>query len=123
MKRADYAYHPKMVGDDLKSIRLHFGYSFGDFARILGVSERMYRYYEDGKSSIPKAIGMVAEGMVSDGYNIQGTLTSYDDHRIRVLNDAMYQYAETVDLDEAVTRKILKQASKEIDLLLSKFES
>lgn len=122
MKKADYAYHPTMKEDDLKSIRLHFGYSLGDFARILGVSERMYRYYEDGSSPIPKAIGMVAEGMMSGGYISQGTLTSYDDHRIRVLSDAMYQYAETVDLDESVTRKILKQAVDEIDLLLSKFK-
>lgn len=123
MKKSDYAYHPLMSGSDLSYIRRKLNLTVDEFANLLGSSSRMYRYYEDGTAQIPKAMGMVAESMVSDSRGVpQGTLTSYDEHRIKVLSDAMHQYANTVDLDEGTTRRILSQAVREIDLLLSKFE-
>lgn len=125
MRKSDYAYHPTMSGDELRRIRTHLGFSAVQFAKMLGASERMYHYYEDGTSMIPKAMGMVAEGLVSSGGSDSvGTLTSYDSHRINVLNDAMLQYVRSSDFtNDAVTSRLLSQAVREIDLLLSKFES
>lgn len=122
MKRADYAYH-SMSSEHLFVARNNLGMTQDDMAELLGVSKRMYCYYEDGTSPIPKAAGMVVESLV-DGksLNRQGTLTSFDEHRIKLLADAIYQCSNTVDLDELYTKKILRQAVKEIDLLLSKFE-
>ena len=122
MKRSDHAYH-NMTSDQLLVARKKLSMTQDEMAELLGVSKRMYCYYEDGASPIPKAAGMVVESMLDGNVlNVQGTLTSYDDHRIRVLSDSMHQYANTVDLDDATTRRVLHQAVREIDLLLSKFE-
>lgn len=122
MKRADYAYHPTVDGSALRKMRMELGMTIPSFSKLLGISPRMCVYYEDGTKRIPKSIGFLAESMSLGSYKKpQGTLTSFEDERIRVLADAMYQYASEGQLDQRVF-KLLGQAVKEIDLLLSKFE-
>lgn len=126
MKRSDYAYH-SMTSDQLFAARRKLSMTQDEMADLLGVSKRMYCYYEDGTSPIPKAAGMVVESMLDGNVlNLQGTLSSFDDERIKKLSDAMYHYVEQqrvsgqqVDKDQM---RIVAQAVKEIDLLLSKFE-
>ena len=126
MKRSDYAYH-SMTSDQLFAARRKLSMTQDEMADLLGVSKRMYCYYEDGTSPIPKAAGMVVESMLDGNVlNLQGTLTSFDDERIKKLADAMYEYVEQqrvsgqqVDKDHM---RLVAQAVKEIDLLLSKFE-
>lgn len=126
MKRSDYAYH-SMTSDQLLAARSKIGLTQDEMAEFLGVSKRMYCYYEDGTSPIPKAAGMVVESML-DGraLNLVGTLTSFDDERIKKLADAMYYYVEQQRASgESVNKdhmRLVGQAVKEIDLLLSKFE-
>ena len=124
MKKADYAYHPTLRGEEITSLRNKLGMSIPAMSKFLGVSERMYKYYESGEAPIPKAAGMVIEGMLFGGFKeVKGTLTSFDEERMRVLSDSLYKYAHAVEWDPAMVSKLLRQASDEIDLLLSKFES
>ena len=131
MKRVDQGIHPTLDSGTLRNIRNKLGFSANKFAELLGVSVRMYRYYEGGQSAIPKAVGFLAENisrgesMDSQGTlgGVQGTLTSFDVERIKRLADALYEYNEKNfnNLDEKIS-KLLEQSVKELDLLLSKFE-
>lgn len=131
MKRVEQGLHPTVDGSSLREIRNQLGFSANKFAELLGVSVRMYRYYEGGQSAIPKAVGFLAENisrgesMDSQGTlgGVQGTLTSFDVERIKRLADALYDYNEKNfnNLDEKIL-KLLDQSVKELDLLLSKLE-
>tara|TARA_S200002703_G_scaffold513_1_gene866 strand:+ start:329 stop:724 length:396 start_codon:yes stop_codon:yes gene_type:complete len=131
MKRVEQGLHPTVDGSSLREIRNQLGFSANKFAELLGVSVRMYRYYEGGQSAIPKAVGFLAENisrgesMDSQGTlgGVQGTLTSFDVERIKRLADALYDYNEKNfnNLDEKIS-KLLDQSVKELDLLLSKLE-
>lgn len=131
MKRVEQGLHPTVDGTSLREIRNKLGFSANKFAELLGVSVRMYRYYEGGQSAIPKAVGFLAENisrgesMDSQGTlgGVQGTLTSFDVERIKRLADALYDYNEKNfnNLDEKIS-KLLDQSVKELDLLLSKLE-
>lgn len=131
MKRVDQGIHPTLDSGTLRNIRNQLGFSANKFAELLGVSVRMYRYYEGGQSAIPKAIGFMANnisrGEPADSQGtlggVQGTLTSFDVERIKRLADALYDYNEKNfnNLDEKIS-KLLEQSVKEFDLLLSKFE-
>ena len=131
MKRVEQGLHPTVDGSSLREIRNKLGFSANKFAELLGVSVRMYRYYEGGQSAIPKAVGFLAEN-ISRGESMdsqgtlggaQGTLTSFDVERIKRLADALYEYNEKNfnNLDEKIS-KLLDQSVKELDLLLSKLE-
>jgi transcriptional regulator with XRE-family HTH domain len=131
MKRVEQGLHPTVDGSSLREIRNKLGFSANKFAELLGVSVRMYRYYEGGQSAIPKAVGFLAEN-ISRGESVdsqgtlggvQGTLTSFDVERIKRLADALYDYNEKNfnNLDEKIS-KLLDQSVKELDLLLSKLE-
>lgn len=131
MKRVEQGLHPTVDGSSLREIRNKLGFSANKFAELLGVSVRMYRYYEGGQSAIPKAVGFLAEN-ISRGESmdfqgtlvgVQGTLTSFDIERIKRLADALYDYNEKNfnNLDEKIS-KLLDQSVKELDLLLSKLE-
>ena len=131
MKRVDQGIHPTLDSGTLRNIRNQLGFSANKFAELLGVSVRMYRYYEGGQSSIPKAIGFMASN-ISRGEpadfqgtlgGVQGTLTSFDVERIKRLADALHDHNEKNfnNLDEKIS-KLLEQSVKEFDLLLSKFE-
>jgi transcriptional regulator with XRE-family HTH domain len=131
MKRIEHGLHPTMGGDDLRQIRNQLGFSANKFAELLGVSVRMYRYYEGGQSAVPKAIGFMADNLsrgesdVSQGTleGVQGTLTSFDVERIKRLADAIYDYNnQNFDKLDQKLLKLLEQSVKELDLLLSKLE-
>ena len=131
MKRVEQGLHPTVDGSSLREIRNKLGFSANKFAELLGVSVRMYRYYEGGQSAIPKTVGFLAENisrgesMDSQGTlgGVQGTLTSFEIERIKRLADALYEYNEKNfnNLDEKIS-KLLDQSVKELDLLLSKLE-
>ena len=100
------------------------------FASMLGLSHRMYCYYERNEKPIPKsveyAVRYVARRDCDDEVKpepvqkVQGTLTNFDLTRIELLADAADKASELQE--NTHVKKILQQSSKELDLLLSKFD-
>lgn len=131
MKKSDDAYSD-WTGDIFRLHREKLKLTQPEAAKSLGVSHRMICYYESGERPIPKAIELALSnalelaGMNSPPLKRQGTLTPFDDERIKRLADAMYYFVEQQRASGKSINKdhmrLVGQAVKEIDLLLSKFE-
>ena len=100
-------------GDELRSRRSDMNMTQVALARALGISHRMYCYYELSLRYIHKNRGSDDEGTLAP----QGTLTTFDRDRLSRLCLALDSH-EGMD---AETDKLLRQSLKEIDYLLSKF--
>ena len=98
-------------------------------ARALGISHRMYCYYETGVKDIPKLVELslryIHKNKDSDDEGTlapQGTLTTFDRDRLSRLCLALEEHAIASDVFlGAETSKLLRQSLKELDYLLSKF--
>ena len=122
MQKAKSSYS-MMKGKDLEEMRNKSGKSQASFADALGVSLRMYSYYECDKKPIPKTVELssryiLSEKQGSTGYNPSSDLTDFDIDRISRLRYAL-QGAEGFD-DRS--DKIVRQSADEIEYLLSKFD-
>ena len=112
----------KMLVDKRKSLSM----TQTAMARALGVSHRMYCYYEKGEQSIPRSAELAVRWMEyskSDGVfrvalNPDKSLTSFDRERIGRLCDAL----NGTEGSDAQMDKVLQQSKKELEYLLSKFE-
>ena len=110
-------------GNELRSRRSDMNMTQVALARALGISHRMYCYYETGERDIPRSVELslryLARGDSSDEGTLapQGTLTTFDRDRLSRLCLALDSH-EGMD---AETDKLLRQSLKEIDYLLSKF--
>ena len=110
-------------GDELRSRRSDMNMTQVALARALGISRRMYCYYETGERDIPRSVELslryLARGDSGDEGTLasQGTLTTFDRDRLSRLCLALDSH-EGMD---AETDKLLRQSLKEIDYLLSKF--
>ena len=111
-------------GDELRSRRSDMNMTQVALARALGISHRMYCYYETGVKDIPKSVELslryIHKNKDSDDEGTlepQGTLTAFDRDRLSRLCLALDSH-EGMD---AETDKLLRQSLKEIDYLLSKF--
>lgn len=106
----------------LSRYRSEMGMTKAELARKLGVSYRMYCYYESGHTKIDKpleyAVRFLCENDNTPSEKPQGTLSGFDKDRItRLLH--VIQNHPLDDLDDR-SKKILQQVPKEIVLLLDK---
>ena len=110
-------------GNELRSRRSDMNMTQVALARALGISHRMYCYYETGERDIPRSVELslryLARGDSGDEGTLasQGTLTAFDRDRLSRLCLALDSH-EGADAD---TDRLLRQSLKEIDYLLSKF--
>ena len=107
---------------DLTDFRMSFGLDRQDLAKKLGVSYRMYCYYESGHTKIDKPLEYAVRWIcnkneVASEKSAQGTLTDFQKDRINRLMDAIDRYP-TSNLDEK-GQKILSQCVDEISMLTS----
>lgn len=132
--RAKSKYSDWSAGD-LTDFRTRMGVSRQEMASKLGVSYRMYCYYESGHTKIDLSLEYAVrwlgrksdDELVSEAITIagiadvtpppQGTLTAFQKERISRLLNAIHNYP-TSDLDEK-GQKILSQCVDEISLLTS----
>ena len=122
MQKAKSSYS-MMKGRDLEEMRNKSGKSQASFADALGVSLRMYSYYECDKKPIPKTVELssryiLSEKQGSTGYKVSSNLTDFDIDRISRLRDALRGVEGFDDRSD----KIVRQSEQEIEYLLSKFD-
>jgi predicted transcriptional regulator len=107
-------------GDDLRKQRAVIGMTQTAMAEHLGMSHRMYCYYESGKTPVNRPLQLAVQYMVEspqrEEEKTQGTLTDFQRERINMLLDAIEKYP-TSDLDET-GQKILQQSVSEISMLM-----
>ena len=104
-----------MSSGELSQIRGGLGLTQDKMAKRLGMSLRMYRYYEVENAPIPVVLEIAAKNL--DG---SGTLTSYDMDRMKKLREEIDTTLSVGSVDVAHIEKILKQSSKELENVLSK---
>jgi len=104
-----------MSSRELSQIRGGLGLTQDKMAKRLGMSLRMYRYYEVENAPIPVVLEIAAKNL--DG---SGTLTSYDMDRMKKLREEIDNTLSVGSVDVAHIEKILKQSSKELENVLSK---
>ena len=112
-------------GNELRSRRSDMNMTQVALARALGISHRMYCYYETGERDIPRSVELSlrylaykdSDGLVKVADDPAGTLTTFDRDRLSRLCLAL----ESHEGMDAETDKLLRQSLKEIDYLLSKF--
>ena len=107
--------HSKMTSKELSQIRGGLGLTQDKMAKKLGMSLRMYRYYEVEDAPIPVVLEIAAKNL--DG---SGTLTPYDFDRMSKLREEIDTTLSVGSVDVAHIEKILKQSSKELENVLSK---
>ena len=122
MQKAKSSYS-MMKGKDLEEMRNKSGKSQASFADALGVSLRMYSYYECDKKPIPKTVELssryiLSEKQGSTGYKVSSNLTDFDIDRISRLRYAL----QGVEGFDDRSDKIVRQSEQEIEYLLSKFD-
>lgn len=110
--------HSMWEGKHLEGIRRDLNKSQAAFASILGMSQRMYCYYERGEKKIPRSVELAVRYVTRHGYI--GTLTQFQETRIDILIDAAEKAAQSVS--DPLVKKILQQSSEELSFLLSKFD-
>ena len=112
-------------GDELRSRRSEMNMTQVALARALGISHRMYCYYETGERDIPRSVELSlrylaykdSDGLVKVAEDPAGTLTTFDRDRLSRLCLAL----ESHEGMDAETDRLLRQSLKELDYLLSKF--
>ena len=107
-------------GADLRKHRAMIGMTQVAMAERLGMSHRMYCFYESGTTPVNMPLQLAVQYMVEspkkEEEKPQGTLTDFQRERIEMLLDAIEKYP-TSDLDET-GQKILQQSVSEISMLM-----
>ncbi len=116
MRKVSYS---KMTSSDLLDIRKSNGLTQAEIANRLGMSLRMYGYYEAGNRPIPTIIANALTTVGTLGES-QGTLTSFDMDRMKKLREEIDNTLSVGSVDVSHIEKILKQSSKELENVLSK---
>ena len=104
-----------MSSGELSQIRGGLGLTQSKMAEKLGMSLRMYRYYEVENAPIPVVVEIASKNL--DG---SGTLTSFDMDRMKKLREEIDNTLSVGSVDVAHIEKILLQSSKELQNVLSK---
>ena len=109
--------------DDLVKFRTDAGISRREMSENLGVSYRMYCYYESGHTKIDLSLEYAVRWLANLGEakplvekQSEGALTPFQKERISRLMNAIHNYP-TSDLDEK-GQKILSQCADEISTLV-----
>ena len=110
---------------DLRDVRTEIGKTQAKMADILGISARMYRYYENGRTPISKPMEYAMKYLSQISQETRKemeNLSKFEYERMVKLRDAI-----EVALDEPIQgnqgdhiKRILNQALKEFDMVLSK---
>ena len=109
-----------MKGKELANMRSKIGKSQESFADALGVSLRMYSYYDCDRKPIPKTVEFSTRYILSkkDGDMPVSGLTDFDRERISRLSYAL----KGIEGFDEKSDKIVRQSENEIEYLLSKFD-
>lgn len=108
-----------MKGKELSNMRSKIGKSQEAFADALGVSLRMYSYYECDRKPVPKTVEFSARYILSkkDSDLPSSGLSDFDKDRISRLQYAL----KGVEGFDHKSDQIVRQSADEIEYLLSKF--
>jgi transcriptional regulator with XRE-family HTH domain len=117
---------------ELRRKREYVGVTQAKMAEILGISARMYRYYESGRTPISKPMEYAMEYLVYKSQISHGTrkemedLSEFEYERMVKLRDAIEkalgeEYSKNfLTSQESYIKRILTQTLKEFDIVLSK---
>ena len=110
---------------DLRDVRTEIGKTQAKMADVLGISARMYRYYENGRTPISKPMEYAMKYLSQISQETRKemeNLSKFEYERMVKLRDAIEGA-----LDEPIqgnqgdhVKRILHQALKEFDMVLSK---
>ena len=110
---------------ELREARKGRGLTQKDMSELLGVSMRMYNYYESGEKPIPvvvaRALGSESDVKVGKDTidSVGSTLTGFDVDRIRRLKGSIDDVLSVGSVDGDHLERILKQSSSELEKVLS----
>ena len=110
---------------ELREARKGRGMTQKDMSELLGVSMRMYNYYESGEKRIPVVVARAlgSESNVKIGTDtidsVDSTLTGFDVDRIRRLKGSIDDVLSVGSVDGDHLERILKQSSSELEKVLS----
>ena len=117
--------------DDLRIKREHIGVTQSKMAEMLGISARMYRYYEGGRTPISKPMEYAMEylsktSQISSKLRTELThLSKFEYDRISKLRNAIetsldHEMFENMNGQTPHIKRIFTQTLKEFDIVLSK---
>jgi len=110
---------------ELREARKGRGMTQKDMSELLGVSMRMYNYYESGEKRIPVVVARAlgSESNVKVGKDtidsVGSTLTDFDFKRIKRLKGSIDDVLSVGSVDGDHLERILKQSSSELEKVLS----
>jgi len=110
---------------ELREARKGRGLTQKDMSELLGVSMRMYNYYESGEKRIPVVVARAlgSESNVKVGKDtidsVGSTLTDFDFKRIKRLKGSIDDVLSIGSVDGDHLERILKQSSSELEKVLS----
>ena len=110
---------------ELREARKGRGLTQKDMSELLGVSMRMYNYYESGEKRIPvvvaRALGSESNVKVAKDTidSVGSTLTDFDFKRIKRLKGSIDDVLSVGSVDGDHLERILKQSSNELEKVLS----
>jgi transcriptional regulator with XRE-family HTH domain len=128
-------YYSNWSSEDLKQFRSKIGVTQAVMSEKLGLSSRMYRYYESGNMKISKYLEYAVRWIVEKSNLSKETkielenLSKFDNERIEKLRDAIKKLVNDgeesypnggKEWDNGYINRILSQTLKEFDIVLSK---
>tara|TARA_R100001460_G_scaffold44468_2_gene81242 strand:- start:104 stop:493 length:390 start_codon:yes stop_codon:yes gene_type:complete len=110
---------------DLRSKREEIGKTQSKMAEILGISARMYRYYENGRTPISKPMEYAMRYLSQISQQTRKEMEKLSqfeyDRVVRLRNAVEKALDEPIDNNQDdYIRRILNQTLKEFDMVLSK---
>lgn len=117
--------YSKWDSSDLRSKREEIGETQSKIAEILGISARMYRYYENGRTPISKpmeyAMRYLSEISQKTRKEMENLSQFEYDRVVKLRNAVKEALKEPIDSSQSdYIRRILNQTLKEFDMVLSK---
>ena len=91
-----------------------------DMASRLGLSKRMYCYYEKGEKEIPLKVQLAVDGEFLLQKRKTFLISDFDKRRISILISNLKQDVEILDFENEKVPKMMSQSAKELEYLLSK---
>ena len=128
-------YYSSWNSEDLREFRLKIGITQAAMGEKLGLSARMYRYYENGGIRISKYLEYAVRWIVEKSKLSKETrkeledLSKFDNDRMTRLrnaiatlvdNDDSFHQDGRKDWDKSYVKRVLAQTLKEFDIVLSK---
>ena len=116
MKRHAYS---EISGENIKNMRESLGMTQSEIANELGISMRMWCYYEYGDKKVPTAVEKAIRSLNANHLSSE-SLSDFDIKRITALRKEIDRVLGIGSVDGERLQKILQQSSQELDNVLSK---